>query len=111
MPVDAELRSHGSGHKGLHVASYHGHAAIVKALLDRGASVTAIDKTWGTPPLIWALTRWAERPDWGDFYSVVTELVAAGAPVRKDLLEWDKARADPKMLAALQTTTGGTLRG
>ena len=25
--------------------------------------------------------------------------------------EWDKARADPKMLAALQTTTGGTLRG
>jgi len=31
----------------------------------------------------------------------VALLVAAGAVVKPDFLEWDKARADPKMLAAL----------
>jgi hypothetical protein len=35
------------------------------------------------------------------YYDVVTRLVTAGAKVRPDLLEWDKARADPRMMAAL----------
>jgi hypothetical protein len=32
---------------------------------------------------------------------VVARLVAAGANVTRDLVDWDKARADPQMLAAL----------
>ena len=64
-----------------------------------------IDKTWGTPPLVWALTGWSRRSDRdaSRFYDVVTQLIGAGAPVRSDLLEWDKVREDPQMLAALRT--------
>jgi ankyrin repeat protein len=106
VDVDAELTGHGDGHTGLHVAAYHGHADLVNTLLARGARVDVIDKTWGTPPLIWALTGWsrasttkAER-----FYDVVRRLVRAGAEVRPDVLEWDRTRADPTMRAALTGT-------
>jgi ankyrin repeat protein len=103
LEVNAELRSHGEGHTGLHAAAYHGHVDVVKALLRRGARVEVIDKTWGTPPLIWAMTGWSRKPaaEGGPYYEVVARLIAAGANVKHDLLEWDKARADPKMLAAL----------
>jgi hypothetical protein len=103
MEVDAELRGHGEGHTGLHVAAFHGHVDVVEALLRRGARVDAIDKTWGTPPLVWTLTGWSRKPatEAGRYHEVVARLVAAGANVKPDLLEWDKARADPKMLAAL----------
>jgi hypothetical protein len=103
IDVDEEIRSHGEGHTGLHVAAYHGHADVVTALLRRGARTDAIDKTWGTPPLIWALTGWSGRPsvEAGRYHEVVARLVAAGAMVAPDLLDWDKVRADPKMIAAL----------
>jgi hypothetical protein len=102
MTVDAELKGHGAGHTALHVAAYHSHVAVVKLLLARGASVHAIDKTWHTPPLIWALTGWSRKDAVGDkCYDVVARLVAASANVTPDLLAWDKAREDPKMLAAL----------
>jgi hypothetical protein len=103
MEVDAHLRGHGEGHTGLHVAAFHGHVDVVNALLRRGAGVDVIDKTWGTPPLLWALTGWSEKPSTaaGRHHEVVARLVAAGANVRPDLFEWDKARADPRMLAAL----------
>ena len=58
MEVDTELRGHGEGHTGLHVAAFHGQIDVVKTLLRHGARVDAIDKTWGTPPLVWALTGW-----------------------------------------------------
>ena len=76
---------------------------LLKTLLTRGARVDVIDKTWGTPPLIWALTGWASESsnDAERYHDVVARLVAAGAKVTPDLLEWDKARADPKMFAAL----------
>jgi hypothetical protein len=78
----------------------------VNALLRRGARVDVIDKTWGTPPLIWALTGWSREPasDATRYYQVVARLVAAGSTVKPDLLQWDNARADPKMLAALTGT-------
>ena len=62
--------------------------------------VDAIDKTWGTPPLIWALTGWSRKPatDAGRYYQVVALLVAAGAKVTPALLESDKVRADPKIV-------------
>jgi len=55
------------------------------------------------PPLVWALTGWSKEPapDVGRYYEVVARLVGAGANVKPDLLDWDKARADPKMIAAL----------
>jgi len=97
------LREHGEGHTGLHVAAFHGHVGVVSALLRRGARVDVIDKTWGTPPLVWALTGWSKKsaPDAGRYYEVVARLVGAGADVKPDLLDWDTVGADPKMIAAL----------
>jgi hypothetical protein len=108
MEVDTELKAHGRGHTGLHVAAFHGHLDVVNTLLRHGARVDAIDKTWGTPPLVWALTGWdmqrANQTRQHD--EVVARLVAAGATVTPDLLAWDKARADPKMLSALTNKAG-----
>jgi len=103
IDVDAQLRDHGEGHTGLHVAAFHGHVDVVSVLLRRGARVDAIDKTWGTPPLVWALTGWSKKAntDAERYYDVVARLVGAGANVTPDLLAWDEARADPKMIAAL----------
>jgi ankyrin repeat protein len=103
VDVDVELKGHGEGHTGLHVAAYHGHADVVSALLRRGARVDAIDKTWGTAPLIWALTGWRrESPTKGGrYHDVVARLVQGGADVEPDLLDSDKVHADPRMLAAL----------
>jgi hypothetical protein len=103
MAVDTELRDHGAGHTALHVAAYHGHSGVVAMLLERGASVAVIDKTWGTPPLIWALTGWSrhDERDPNRYYAVAARLVAAGATVTTDMLEWDKVKADPKMREAL----------
>jgi ankyrin repeat protein len=103
MPVDTELKGHGEGHTGLHVAAYHGHIAVVEALLRHGARVDAIDKTWGTPPLLWALAGWDRESGGRDerYYDVVARLVAAGAKVDSKLLAWEKVRADPRMLMVL----------
>ena len=103
MEVDTELRGHGEGHTGLHVAAFHGQIDVVKTLLRHGARVDSIDKTWGTPPLVWALTGWDRHPagQGTRYYEVVARLVAAGANVTPDLLAWDKAKANPKMLSAL----------
>jgi hypothetical protein len=101
--VDMELKGHGDGHTALHAAAYYGHPDVVSLLLGHGARVDVIDKTWKTPPLLWALTGWssaratkAER-----YYKVVAALVCAGAEVDSDLLESDEVRVDPKMVAAL----------
>lgn len=100
VDVDAELRGFGDGHTALHVAAFQGHRDLVIALLRRGARVDAIDKTWQTPPLIWALTGWTRKPVTAH-YDIVAQLVAAGAEVTADIAEWDKVRADPRMVAAL----------
>jgi len=52
---------------------------------------------------MWALTGWDSQPagQQDKYYEVVARLVAAGATVTPDLLEWDKAKANPKMLSAL----------
>ena len=108
VDVDSELRGHGEGHTGLHLAAFHGQTEVVKTLLHHGARVDVIDKTWGTPPLVWALTGWdikgAASRDL--YYAVVAQLVAAGASVTPDVLAWDKLRADPKMMAALTREPG-----
>jgi len=101
--VDTELRNHGEGHTGLHVAAFHGHLEVVQLLLSHGAGVEVTDKTWGTAPLMWALTGWSQEssPDADRFYDAIALLVAAGANVTPDLFEWERIRADPAMRAVL----------
>ena len=72
-------------------------------LLEHGANIHAIDKTWDTPPLLWALTGWQRSGHRGQDDEVVAHLVAAGARVTPDVIEWDKAQLDPEMLTALRT--------
>jgi ankyrin repeat protein len=104
MPVDARLRHFGHGHTALHVAAYGAHADIVALLVRRGASLNVTDDTWGTTPLVWALHAWSQSPmaPPEKYYEVVAMLVEAGAVVTPNLLEWDNAKNDPRMLAALQ---------
>ncbi len=103
IEVDARFQSHGHGHTALHLAAYHAHDEIVRILTRRGASIDVTDETWGTTPLVWALHAWSEDPTAPieRYYDVVAMLVAAGATVKPEWLEWDRVRADPKMLRAL----------
>jgi hypothetical protein len=75
----------------------------VKVLLQHGADIQAIDKTWQTPPLSWALTGWQRSGHGGKHYEVIAELVAAGARVTPEIIEWDQVKLEPDMLAALRT--------
>jgi len=99
--VDVNIRHRSE--TGLHSAGYHGHAEVVDLLIRRGADLNPIDRTYQTTPLIWALTGWdrRRRGDRSRYYTVVARLVSAGATIRPDVLEWDKARNDPRMWAAL----------
>jgi hypothetical protein len=104
MEVGALLPRDGMfhGHTALHVAAFGGHVDTVKALLNRKAPVDKKDESFGTTPLSWALYAWGNEPGTAPpsrYYQVVALLVAAGATV--DGLIGEKARADPKMLAAL----------
>jgi ankyrin repeat protein len=103
IDVDTELKSHGDGHTGLHVAAFHGQLEAVGLLLKHGANIHAIDATWHTPPLSWALTGWQRSGHRGQYHAIVAQLVAAGARVTPDILQWDKVQGDPDMLAALQS--------
>lgn len=103
VDVDTELKSHGDGHTGLHVAAFHGQLEAVKVLLQHAADVHAIDKTWKTPPLQWALTGWRRWGNPGQHCEVVAQLVAAGAQVTPDTIAWATSQRDPDMLAALHT--------
>ena len=63
----------------------------MKTLLRHGARIDAVDNTWGTPPLVWALTgcgRSAAPPV--NRYCAAVALVPAGANVTRDMLAWDK---------------------
>ena len=73
-----ELRRHGDGHTGLHVASFHGQVDAVKVLLKHGANIHAIDKTWNTPPFV-GTDRLAAVGAPRAMLEVVAHLVAAGA--------------------------------
>ena len=105
LNADTELKSHGDGHTGLHVAAFHGQLDAVDVLLQHGADIHVIDKTWKTPPLVWALTGWQRSGHGGQYQKVVAQLVAAGARVTPDMLEWDEVQRDRDMLAALRTPT------
>ena len=103
IDVNARFQSHGRGHTALHLAAYHAHAEIARILIRRGASIDVTDETWGTTPIVWALHAWSQDPTApiDRYYDVVAMLVAAGATVKPEWLEWDRVLADPKMLGAL----------
>ncbi len=112
--LDRGVPAHTAGTRrqvtGLHWAAYSGHANIVRMLLDRGAQVNAVEPEFDGTPLGWALYGWGEGHPDGDYYSVVTQLVRAGANVDEqwfnegpDRAEFaKKIKADARMMAALR---------
>src|SRR5579859_4534725 len=107
VKVDAKLRR---GETALHWAAFSAHRYAVKLLLEHGAPVDVIDKTFQSAPLGWALHGWFTSPGQKPYPEVVALLVRAGAKpdpkwldanrVRHDLAE--KIRSDPRMQAALR---------
>jgi Ankyrin repeats (3 copies) len=105
--TEAKLRH---GETALHWAAFGAHLEAVKLLLDHGASVDVIDKTYRSAPLGWALHGWLTSLEQKQFFEVVALLVRASAQqdpkwlntdqVPHDLAE--KIRADPRMQAALR---------
>jgi ankyrin repeat protein len=101
VDVNAEIRGFGEGHTALHVAAFQGHLDLVVSLLTHGADVHAIDHTWRTTPLTWALTGWSRKPV-PQHYDIVAQLVRSGATVMPDVFDWETARDDPRMMSALR---------
>jgi ankyrin repeat protein len=64
----------------LHGAAWHGHANLVRALLDAGAEVNPLEKRYGGTPLDWARhgAEHSWRRDRGDYPSVLAQLQRAG---------------------------------
>ena len=95
---------------GLHWAAYGGHANIVRMLLGRGAAVDAVEPEYEGVPVGWALYAWSEGGQQGDYYSVVAQLVRAGAVVHPNWLNENselgeaakRIKADPRMSAAVR---------
>ena len=115
VQVDAKLKH--DGQTGLHWAAYGGHADTTRLLLQRGAPVHAKDDSYGGTPLGWALYAWgpctpAEARN-RRYYEVVALLARAGAKLDAQWHDEDedrqraaeKARSDPRMLAALRGET------
>ncbi len=101
--IDARLPH--NGQTGLHWAALGAHADTVSVLLARGAPVNARDQSYDGTPLGWALYGWqGARPpgEQADYYTVVAQLIAAGATIDpKWLEENERLREDPRMRAAL----------
>lgn len=109
VDVNAELTLHGHGHTGLHVAAYWGHPEVVDVLLRRGAGIDTVDRKWGTPPLVWALTGYKNRPaaDPARYEAVIAHLIRGGAEVTPELRDWAAQQADPVILRALEGGSDG----
>jgi ankyrin repeat protein len=106
--VDVNALTGPHKHIGLYWAAYGAHLDIVKALLKRAPKLDARDAAFGATPLGWAMHAWWEKKEPAQrepYYEVVALLVAAGAPVERVWLSKDNAGADPRMLAALATTS------
>src|SRR5205085_10618742 len=101
------------GATGLHWAAYQGQAETVRLLLERGATVDAIDDIHDGTPLGWALYGWGGSREQRSYYEVVALLARAGAKPNARWFEAneDRMRAaekiwpDPRMQAALRGET------
>jgi hypothetical protein len=100
------------GQTGLHWAAIGGYPGLVKLLIDYKFPADQKDDEHDGTPLGWALFGWANKPAETaseGFYQAVELLVAAGAPVEPAYLTWERVRADPRMLAALEGTQQSTV--
>ncbi len=89
-----DTRDEDEGHTALHLAAYEGKPSLVELLLRRGAPVHLTDRTYGTPPMVWALHAWlTEGREAGGYPAVVRLLVQAGAEVKPEWLEDERLRS------------------
>lgn len=74
----------------LHAAAYAGSAGVARLLIDRGADLEALDDTWHSPPLGWAVVGSAHRPatspeqDWAGTARVLIEAGASTEAISLD---------------------------
>ena len=99
FPVDAIGADGGTA---LHAASYAGSVAVIRLLLDRGADLEALDTTWNSTPLNWALVGSGQAPDTNpgaDWLSAVELLIQAGASTEDVTLAVDDAKPPSPVVA------------
>jgi len=93
----------------LHAAAYAGSAAVVRLLLDHGADLAALDDTWHSAPLDWAVVgsgfRPATCPD-PDWVAAVRVLIEAGASTADISLSADDAKPPSAAVAELLRSYG-----
>jgi ankyrin repeat protein len=115
--IDVSARLRHDWQMSLHWAAFGAHVDIVELLLKRNAPVDITENTYNGTPLDWALYGWRDPPPESrrsNYYQVVALLVAAGSTVKREWLDEKsqetalsaKIRADPRMLAALETQRG-----
>jgi hypothetical protein len=72
----------GMGETKLHWAAFTGDAPLTRFLIAHGASLTARDKTYDSPPLNWCCHASLQpRGPRADFPGVARALLEAGAPI------------------------------
>jgi ankyrin repeat protein len=93
----------------LHAAAYAGSATVIRLLLDHGADLAALDGTWESPPLDWAIVgsgyRPATCPD-PDWVAAVRVLIEAGASTAEISLAPDDAKPPSAEVAELLRSYG-----
>ena len=102
FPVGA--RGGDDGVTALHAAAYHGSAAAVRLLAERGADLEARDATWDSTPLEWAAVGSGERPAGNpspDWIATVQALLEAGASTAGITLSPDEPKQPSPEVAAL----------
>lgn len=91
------------GETALHWAAFLGEDRLAGRLI-QGSDVDLKDEKYKSPPLGWAVHGWCNPPagNHGRQIEIVAQLVAAEATVEPRMLESEKVRSSPAMLAALR---------
>lgn len=97
------------GATALHAAAYAGSATAVRLLIDRGADLAALDGSWDSPPLDWAIVGSGYRPTTSpdpDWLGTVRMLIEAGASTEGISLSPDAAKPPSAEVAELLRSYG-----
>jgi ankyrin repeat protein len=97
------------GATALHAAAYAGSASAVRLLIDRGADLAALDGTWESPPLDWAIVGSGYRPTTNpdpDWPGTVRMLIEAGASTQGISLSADATKPPSAEVAELLRSYG-----